>query len=92
VQSFLSLADARQKIAAWCLDDNNHRPHSALGNLAPENSHEQAGVQNSVEDPDFLTAGGSENGRGSGGLVITRSKGCKSQMTASTTQWCLKTQ
>ena len=32
---FLSLTDARQKISAWRLDYNNHRPHSALGNLAP---------------------------------------------------------
>ena len=32
---FLSIDDARQKIAAWRQDYNNHRPHSALGNLAP---------------------------------------------------------
>lgn len=32
---FLSLEDARQKIAAWRQDYNNHRPHSSLGNLAP---------------------------------------------------------
>jgi putative transposase len=32
---FLSIDDARQKIEAWRQDDNNHRPHSALGNLAP---------------------------------------------------------
>jgi putative transposase len=33
---FLSLADAIQSIAAWRLDYNRHRPHSALGNLTPE--------------------------------------------------------
>ena len=32
---FLSLEDARQKLAAWCKDYNETRPHSALGNLAP---------------------------------------------------------
>jgi len=32
---FLSLEDAKEKIEAWRLDYNNHRPHSALGNLAP---------------------------------------------------------
>jgi putative transposase len=31
---FLSIDDARQKIEAWRQDYNNHRPHSALGNLA----------------------------------------------------------
>ena len=35
---FLSIDDARQKVEAWRQDYNNHRPHSALGNLAPENS------------------------------------------------------
>ena len=32
---FLSLEDAREKIEAWRQDYNEHRPHSALGNLAP---------------------------------------------------------
>jgi putative transposase len=32
---FLSLADAIEKLAAWRKDYNDHRPHSALGNLAP---------------------------------------------------------
>jgi putative transposase len=32
---FLSLADARQKIEAWRLDYNEHRPHGALGNISP---------------------------------------------------------
>lgn len=32
---FLSLEDAKEKIEAWRVDYNQHRPHSALGNLAP---------------------------------------------------------
>jgi len=33
---FLSLDDAQEKLDAWRLDYNRHRPHSALGNLAPD--------------------------------------------------------
>ena len=32
---FLSLQDAREKIETWRVDDNQVRPHSALGNLPP---------------------------------------------------------
>ena len=32
---FLSLADARQKVEVWRVNDNQDRLHSALGNLAP---------------------------------------------------------
>ena len=32
---FLTLKDADEKIEAWRTDYNEHRPHSALGNLAP---------------------------------------------------------
>ena len=32
---FLSMADARQRINDWRIDYNQHRPHSALGNLTP---------------------------------------------------------
>ena len=32
---FLSLADAREKIEAWRKDYNEQRPHSALGNMSP---------------------------------------------------------
>ena len=39
---FLSLADAIQSIATWRLDYNRHRPHSALGNLTPEEFAQQA--------------------------------------------------
>ena len=32
---FMSLEDAREKVAAWRVDYNEVRPHSSLGNLAP---------------------------------------------------------
>jgi len=35
VEQFLSLDDARAKLAAWQRDYNEHRPHSALGHLTP---------------------------------------------------------
>ena len=35
VHQFASLADARVKIEAWRLDDNQRRPHSSLGDLTP---------------------------------------------------------
>jgi putative transposase len=35
VDQFLSLDDAREKIEAWRVDYNLHRPHSALGHLTP---------------------------------------------------------
>lgn len=34
--TFLSIDDARQKVEAWRRDYNTYRPHSAIGNLAPE--------------------------------------------------------
>ena len=33
---FLSLEDAREKIEGWHRRYNGERPHSAMGNLAPE--------------------------------------------------------
>jgi putative transposase len=33
---FLSLDDARDKVGAWRKEYNRQRPHSALGNLSPE--------------------------------------------------------
>jgi putative transposase len=33
---FLSLPDARRVVEDWRIDYNQHRPHSSLGNLAPE--------------------------------------------------------
>ena len=38
---FLSMADARQRINDWRIDYNQHRPHSALGNLTPSAFAEQ---------------------------------------------------
>jgi putative transposase len=32
---FLSLADAQERIEAWRIDYNELRPHSALGNMSP---------------------------------------------------------
>ena len=39
---FVSLADAIRSITAWRLDYYRHRPHSALGNLTPEEFAERA--------------------------------------------------
>src|SRR5207248_1148555 len=38
---FVSLHDARQKIEAWRIDYNEHRPHGSLGNLTPREFTEQ---------------------------------------------------
>jgi putative transposase len=38
---FLSMADARQRINEWRIHYNQHRPHSALGNLTPNAFAEQ---------------------------------------------------
>ena len=42
VQVFISLADTRQKIEAWRIDYNEHRPHGSLGDLTPQEFAEQA--------------------------------------------------
>ena len=39
---FLSLEDAKAKVAAWRQEYNRSRPHGALGNLAPEEFAEAA--------------------------------------------------
>lgn len=39
---FISLHDARQKIEAWRIDYNEHRPHGSLGNLTPREFADQA--------------------------------------------------
>lgn len=39
---FISLHDARQKIEAWRIDYNEHRPHGSLGDLTPQEFIEQA--------------------------------------------------
>ena len=35
VNEFASLDAARQRIEAWRIDYNEHRPHSSLGHLTP---------------------------------------------------------
>jgi putative transposase len=35
VHEFLSIDDAREKLEAWRIDYNHHRPHGALGHLTP---------------------------------------------------------
>jgi putative transposase len=32
---FVSMEDAKEKIEAWRIDYNEHRPHTALGNQTP---------------------------------------------------------
>ena len=39
---FLSLHDGIQNIETWRIDDNEHRPHSSLGNFTPCEFSEQA--------------------------------------------------
>ena len=39
---FWSVPDARARLAAWKEDDNTQRPHSALGNLTPQEFVDQA--------------------------------------------------
>ena len=39
---FVSLHDVRQKIEAWRIDYNEHRPHGSLGNVTPREVAEQA--------------------------------------------------
>ncbi|MGH8055660.1 MAG: IS3 family transposase [Candidatus Entotheonellia bacterium] len=46
---FVSLHDARQKIEAWRIDYNEHRPHSSLGNLTPREFTDHA-VQTGLQE------------------------------------------
>ena len=50
-QVFVSLHDARQKIDAWRIDYNEHRPHGSLGNLTPREFTEQAAKTGLQEGP-----------------------------------------
>jgi len=50
---FISLYDARQKIEAWRIDYNEHRPHGSLGNLTPREFTEQAAKTGLQEWPNF---------------------------------------
>ena len=49
VHRFLSLADARATIEAWRPDYNQHRPHSSLGHLTPNEFAEQRQGAGTVE-------------------------------------------
>ena len=53
---FVSLHDARQKIEAWRIDYNEHRPHGSLGNLTPREFTEQAAITGLQEPADFQVA------------------------------------
>jgi putative transposase len=53
---FVSLHDARQKIEAWRIDDNEHRPHGSLGNLTPREFTEQVAITGLQEPADFQVA------------------------------------
>lgn len=50
---FVSLHDARQKIEAWRIDYNEHRPHGSLGDLTPREFAEQAVKTGLQEVPNF---------------------------------------
>jgi putative transposase len=50
---FISLYDARQKIEAWRIDYNEHRPHSSLGDLTPKEFIEQVAQTGLQEAPNF---------------------------------------
>lgn len=52
-QVFVSLHDARQKIEAWRIDYNEHRPHGSLGNLTPQEFVEQAAQTGLQEASNF---------------------------------------
>jgi putative transposase len=49
---FISLHDARQKIEAWRIDYNEHRPHGSLGDLTPREFVAQAALTGLQEVPD----------------------------------------
>ena len=53
---FVSLHDARQRIEAWRIDYNEHRPHGSLGNLTPREFTEQAAITGLQEPADFQVA------------------------------------
>jgi len=52
-QVFVSLHDARQKIEAWRIDYNEHRPHGSLGDLTPREFTDQAAQTGLQEAPNF---------------------------------------
>jgi len=52
VNEFVSIEHARQRIEAWRVDYNEHRPHGALGHLTPS-EYAKAGQQRSPDAADF---------------------------------------
>jgi len=54
---FVDLADAREKIEAWRVDYNTHRPHSALGYLTPAEFARRATALRSPTAPCALSLG-----------------------------------
>jgi len=52
-QVFISLHDARQKIEAWRIDYNEHRPHGSLEDLTPREFAEQAAETGLQEERNF---------------------------------------
>ena len=52
-QVFVSLLDARQKIEAWRIDYNEHRPHGSLGDLTPQEFAEQTAQTGLQEAANF---------------------------------------
>jgi putative transposase len=41
VHAFESIEDARQKLEAWRIDYNQHRPHGSLGDMTPSEYAQQ---------------------------------------------------
>lgn len=50
---FVSLHDAKRKMEAWRIDDNEHRPHGSLGNLTRREFTEQAAATRLQQAADF---------------------------------------
>ena len=53
VMQFESIEDASEKIEAWRIDYNDHRPHSSLGHLTP-NEYARKRQQNRASEPAVL--------------------------------------
>ena len=52
VNEFVSIDDARQRIEAWRIDYNEHRPHGSLGHLTPS-EFAKAGQKRNAGAADF---------------------------------------
>ena len=62
---FSSLAEAREKITAWKNDYNQHRPHSSLGNLTPQEFAMKSRLENKAAQGHKTTDGFSQRLEGS---------------------------